>query len=62
MRYTHVSSEVARQISEADKQRQKVGGTKVETGDSLEAKLKSLSPKERKKLALQILSDDLDND
>lgn len=62
MRYTHVSSEVAKQISAADRQRQKIGGPKVEAPDSLESQLKSLSPKERKKLALQMLSDDLDND
>ncbi|MBH1408337.1 site-specific integrase [Stenotrophomonas maltophilia] len=62
MRYTHVSSEVAKQISAADKQRQKLGGPKAEAPDSLEVQLKSLSPKERKKLALQMLSDDLDND
>jgi len=57
-----VSSEVAKQISAADKQRQKIGGPKTEASDSLESQLKSLSPKERKKLALQMLSDDLDND
>lgn len=62
MRYTHVSSEVAKQISAADRQRQKLGGPKAEAPDSLESQLKSLSPKERKKLALQMLSDDLDND
>lgn len=62
MRYTHVSSEVAKQISAADRQRQKLGGPKAEASDSLESQLKSLSPKERRKIALQMLSEDLDND
>ncbi|HDS1361902.1 TPA: tyrosine-type recombinase/integrase [Stenotrophomonas maltophilia] len=67
-RYAHTSKEINPKLMQADRERRKIGGTKIQAPSlpsdpaSLADALKSLSPKERRKIALQMLSEDLDND